>query len=518
MDYERDVAEYNTRKFTEDEREQLRKAERKRRIAELKRRKRRQEKIRRAIFIAVPAVALIIVVYLICDNLFGLGISSYRARKKAEQLAAQEEYDRQMAEIRSLPTAAGLDVVTGHNMTEDENAQFLKPGESGASSLAFGNENADEMGSIETDNLAGTLGGDGQSGNTLSPFMSGYSSSAEAFEAHKTAKTTGLSGEVISEYGVLMDAESGEILAQRNANSRISPASMTKVLTILVAAENLPDPDLEKKVQITIEATDFSYRNDCSNVGFARDEVVTVRDLFYGTILPSGGDAAYALSCYTAGSMEAFADLMNEKLADLGLSGSAHFTNSVGLYNDDHYCTIYDMAIIMDAAMRNSFCREVLSAHTYTTSITPEHPEGVTISNWFLRRIEDKDCGGLVVGAKTGFVVQSRNCAVSYATDASGHPYICATGASTSGWKCIYDHVKIYKAFFSEGGFDPSAIGNSPITDSGDGLESAPAGQTEESTAAGQTDESTTAGQTEESNPAGQSEDGNAQGEDEAQG
>ncbi|MBR4759920.1 MAG: D-alanyl-D-alanine carboxypeptidase [Lachnospiraceae bacterium] len=486
MDYERDVADYSTRKFTEDEREQLRKAERKRRIAELKRRKRRQEKIRKTIFIGVPAVALIIVVYLICDNLFGLGISSYRARKKAEELAAQEEYDRQMAEIRALPTAAGLDVVTGHNMTEDENAQFLQPGESGAASLA--SADGEELGDIETDNLAGVLGGDGQDSNTVSPFMSGYSSSAEAFEAHKTAKTSGMSGEVISEYGVLMDAETGEIVAQRNANTRISPASMTKVLTILVAAENLPDPDLEKTVPITIEVTDFSYRNDCSNVGFARDEVVTIRDLFYGTILPSGGDAAYALSCYVAGSMEAFADLMNEKLADLGLSGSAHFTNSVGLYDDDHYCTIYDMAIIMDAAMRNSFCREVLSAHTYTTSITPEHPEGITISNWFLRRIEDKDCGGLVVGAKTGFVVQSRNCAVSYATDASGHPYICATGASTSGWKCIYDHVRIYKAFFSEGGFDPASIGNSPITDSGDGLEGAPASQTQEGDAASETD------------------------------
>ena len=167
----------------------------------------------------------------------------------------------------------------------------------------------------------------------------------------------------------------------------------------------------------------------------------------YGTILPSGADAALGLAYYIAGSEEAFVELMNEKLEALGLSDSAHFTNCIGLYDENHYCTIYDMAMMMEAAMDNELCREVMSAHTYTTSSTAVHPDGITISNWFLRRIEDKDTGGEVVCGKTGYVVQSGNCAVSYGVDASGNNYICATADSTSGWRCIYDHVALYKEF-----------------------------------------------------------------------
>ena len=85
---------------------------------------------------------------------------------------------------------------------------------------------------------------------------------------------------------------------------------------------------------------------------------------------------------------------MNQKLEELGLSDTAHFTNCVGLYDENHYCTLYDMAEILGAAIDNELCREVLSAHTYTTSATEQHPEGLLISNWFLRRIEDKDTHG----------------------------------------------------------------------------------------------------------------------------
>ena len=445
------------------------------RIAEMKRRKKRQDMIRKMTMIGVPALIVLIVFLLILDHLFGIGISSYRAKKKEEELAAAAEYDRQMADIRKRPLAAGIDAVTSSDMTTDPNSSFLSQGQDESPYLAgFGSvtsfgETISGVGDEDQDTL---LGGDGIVEGSLSPFMEGFASSSEAFNAHCDDRTGGFSGEIISEYGVLLDDEDGRVIAQRNGNTRISPASMTKVLTVLVAAENLPDPDLEKKVPITIEVTDFAYRNDCSAVGFSVDEEVTIKDLFYGTILPSGGDAAYALSCYVAGSMEDFADLMNEKLKSLGLSDSAHFTNSVGLYDDDHYCTIYDMAIIMDAAMRNEFVKEVLSAHTYTTSQTEQHPEGITISNWFLRRIEDKDCGGFVVGAKTGFVVQSRNCAVSYATGPDGHPYICATGSSTSGWKCIYDHVGIYKSFFDGRSFAAGTMPEGAAQEEDDGAES----------------------------------------------
>ena len=261
--------------------------------------------------------------------------------------------------------------------------------------------------------------------------------------------TGAVPGEVVSEHAVLVDVSANRIVAGRDYNSTINPASMTKVLTILVAAETMEErgDSVDDKFEITQEIENYSYVHECSNVGFSVSENVTMNDLFYGAILPSGGDAAYALAIYSGGSMEGFADQMNAKMKELGCSETAHFTNSIGLYDENHHCTTFDMARIMYAAMQNDYCRQVLSTHIYTTSSTPEHPEGIELSNWFLRRIEDKDSGGTVLAAKTGFVVQSKNCAVSYAEDDSGNAYICATGGSSSAWRCIYDHVAIYKRF-----------------------------------------------------------------------
>lgn len=272
-------------------------------------------------------------------------------------------------------------------------------------------------------------------------FLPGYT-------AHATDQTMLIGEDVISQHGILINESTNEIIAQKDAQTIVSPASMTKILTVLVAAEHLESMDaLDDDVTITLEMTDFAYRNGCSIAGFMNDEVVKVRDLFYGTILPSGGDAAMGLAIYTAGSHEAFVEMMNEKLEELGLSETAHFTNCVGLYDENHYCTVYDMAMILKAAVQNDWCRDVLSMHKYTTTATEQNPEGNIISNWFLRRIEDKETGGLVLCAKTGFVNQSGSCAASYQISNSGTPYICVTTNSTSSWQCIYDHVAIYEQF-----------------------------------------------------------------------
>lgn len=267
--------------------------------------------------------------------------------------------------------------------------------------------------------------------------------------AQRSASLRAIPEEVVSSYVCFVDLANNEVIADREMNSRMVPASMTKVLTLLVAAEHLDESDLANDVTITIDITDYTYKNDCSVVGFDKDETVPVKDLLYGTILPSGADAALALANYVAGDQEHFVELMNQKLAQLGISDSAHFTNCIGTYDDAHYCRPYDMAVIMKAAMDNPLCREVLTTRVYTTAATAQHPEGLTISNWFLRRIEDKDCGGTVMGGKTGYVVQSGNCAVSFGADGEGREYICVTGGSTSSWRCIYDHVALYKAYTS---------------------------------------------------------------------
>lgn len=247
----------------------------------------------------------------------------------------------------------------------------------------------------------------------------------------------------MSNYAILIDLDKGSIVAEKNGKVRMNPASMTKVLTLLVAAEHIDN--LEQPVTITQEMTDYSFANGCSSAGFERDETVTVKDLLYGTILPSGAEAAVGLAIHVSGSQEAFVDLMNEKLEELGLSESAHFTNCVGVYDDDHYCTPYDMAVIMGAALENDLCRQVLSAKTYTTSETEEHPEGMILSNWFLRRIEDKDVGDNVKSGKTGYVEESGSCAVSYGENKDGKRYICVTADAQNQWRCIDDHAEIYR-------------------------------------------------------------------------
>lgn len=262
----------------------------------------------------------------------------------------------------------------------------------------------------------------------------------------ETAATKKLDGEIVSKYAILIDQKTNTVLAEKNPDAIISPASMTKIMTVLVAAEH--QSDLSALCPITTEVTDFCYRNGCSAVNFCSGEQVPVRDLFYGTILPSGADAAMTLANRAGGTQQGFVALMNAKLKALGLSKTAHFTNCVGIYNKNHHCTVRDMAMILQAALQNDLCRRVLSARTYTTASTAQHPQGLTVSNWFLRRIEDKDMGGITIQcAKTGYVRQSGSCAASYATDSSGNGYLCVTGMSTSSWRCIYDHVALYKQF-----------------------------------------------------------------------
>ena len=139
-----------------------------------------------------------------------------------------------------------------------------------------------------------------------------------------------------------------------------------------------------------------------------------------------------------------------QKLEELGVSGTAHFTNCVGLYDENHYCTVTDMALILRAAMENDLCREVLNARKYETAPTEYHPDGQVLSNWFLRRIEDRFPGDFqIIGAKTGYVVQAGSCAVSCGQGADGKRYFCATGDASSAWRAIYDHTNLYQTYCS---------------------------------------------------------------------
>ena len=385
-------------------------------------------------------------------------ISARRAQRIRQMRDEKERQRRRRKQIKRLaPLAAGavlvfvilfagVKTVSGISAKKQKNTEKI---ENTQNTEATGDwEYIDRMEGTGEEGELAAIGG--VAVGTINEEENGNSAGStprKEYSARETEATRQLGEEIVSSNAILINVGSGEILAQKGAKTKINPASMTKILTVLVAAEHIDREALDDTFTMTLEITDYGYVHDCSSVGFLKDETVTVRDLFYGTILPSGADAAVGLATYVAGSQEAFVEMMNEKLKELGLSDTAHFTNCVGIYDEEHYCTLYDMAIIMEAAADNELCREVLSAHSYTTSATEQHPEGITISNWFLRRIEDKDAGGEVLYAKTGYVVQSGNCAASYAEDASGNGYICVTAGANHVWKCIYDHVDIYKQF-----------------------------------------------------------------------
>lgn len=424
-----------------NESEEERRSRRRRRLEEMKREKKRAELIQRKV---IPAAALAVLVLAV------MGIGGLAARaSRGNQEESSNSSSGQFASAKSGNPEADGDYVmlTMPPETEAEDSETVSL--QGSGSVEPGTDilsNAVAVGAAGPGTDASEEEADGEGSESLQP---------EIYEAVSTSATVGFADSIVSEYGVLIDVENGVILAERNAMSPMSPASMTKVLTVLTAADALGiggdkwrnSPVLDETFEITIDITDYSFVNGCSNVGFEVGEKVTVRDLFYGTILPSGADAALGLACYVAGSHEAFVELMNQKLAELGLSESTHFTNCVGLYDQDHYSTVYDIAVILKTAADNPFCRDVLSAHTYHTSATVQHPEGLTISNWFLRRIEDKDTHGEVICGKTGYVVQSKSCAASLAADVDGKEYICVTAGASGSKPCINDHAALYQTW-----------------------------------------------------------------------
>lgn len=432
--------------------EREREARRRKRVQEMRRRKKRQELMRR---LMLPCAA----VFAVCVVLSGIGINRMVRKHRRQQNASHKEIVLNVDSTEGNNQEKGL---TGDSALIEESSDVGGVDESiadtdNSNNNPEKNSSKKEISYAGDVNIAGCYVGSFIAdtfteelalADTLIVRTLGGRSSEPPLAASAEGTAASLDSEVLSENVVFIDVEAGRILGQRGANTRIPPASMTKILTVLVAAEHITDSD--DIFVITQEIIDYNYINKCSSAGFEVGEKVTVNDLFYGTALPSGGEAAVALAVYVAGSQEAFVGMMNDKLEELGLSGTTHFTNCVGIYEENHYSTVYDMAVILKAAYDNSYCREVLGARTYKTSATEQHPEGLDLSNLFLRRIEDKDTHGEVLCAKTGYVKQSGNCAASLGTDKDGKVYICVTAHSNDPWLCIYDHVALYQQFLPE--------------------------------------------------------------------
>ena len=283
------------------------------------------------------------------------------------------------------------------------------------------------------------------------------------------------SQQLSSTYMVLVDLDNDEIIAERDCEVPVSPASMTKILTIITARDFISEDNLDDTFEITSDIIEYTDATGCSCVGFRAGDKVTVRDLLYGTILRSGADAAIGLARYCCGDEQKFVDLMNEKVKQMGLAETTHFTNVVGLYDDNLRCSMKDMAVILATAVQDDLLRDALSRRIYKTdtkyifdengyivdseeeeetgsagdaeNAEKSEPIGIEIVNLFLYRIDDREFDGTVVGAKTGYVRQAGCCAASYYEANDGKRYVCVTGNAVSTWRSIYDHASIYRSY-----------------------------------------------------------------------
>ena len=170
---------------------------------------------------------------------------------------------------------------------------------------------------------------------------------------------------ISSKNAILYNMDSGEVLYEKDADEKVSVASLTKIMTALVSIENIKDLDS----QVVLTTDDFKGLVEANAVtaGFTKGEVVTYRDLLYGLLLPSGADAAKALARNIAGSEENFIKMMNEKVGEMNLKNT-HFSTVIGLDDDNNYSTAREVALIFKEALKNEDFKTIITTKEYTSS------------------------------------------------------------------------------------------------------------------------------------------------------
>ena len=230
-----------------------------------------------------------------------------------------------------------------------------------------------------------------------------------------SAVNYGFDGSTASRAIYLENLNNGTVVFEKGANERHYPASTTKIMTFIITAENVSDLD-NTKVTVKQEAIE-GLDPESTVMGLSQHvgEQVSVKDLLYGLMLPSGNDAALALADYVGGSISGFAEKMNAKAAELGCTNT-HFTNPHGLYDTEHYTTAHDMALIAKYAMKLPGFMDICN----TVSYTPAGFEELHNTNYE---------GGMyyypyVKGIKTGYLDEAGKCLVTSA-DKDGSQYLC---------------------------------------------------------------------------------------------
>lgn len=245
--------------------------------------------------------------------------------------------------------------------------------------------------------------------------------------------------DINSKYAVLYNLDEGTTLYEKNADDVISIASLTKIMTAIVAIENIRDLD----ESVTLIGEDFAglIEANASVANFRISEVVTYRDLLYGLLFPSGADAAQALTRLLGGK-EHFINLMNQKAEELGLTNT-HFVNETGLDAEGHYSTVKEVAVFFLYALENTLFREIIESDSYTTSNKRLNFKS-TLSNYLTKYSIQMD---YILGGKTGMTDNAGLCLASFARSNDTNYLLVTAGAKIEGPTHVKDAKAIYDYF-----------------------------------------------------------------------
>lgn len=249
-----------------------------------------------------------------------------------------------------------------------------------------------------------------------------------------------------SREAILVRRSDGSIMFEKNANEAIYPASLTKMMTVLVAIENIGSAS--DMVYLPEQIFAPLNKQNASMAGLSAGEYMSAGDLLYCSMLPSGADASVGLAIHIAGSEAGFVKLMNEKAAALGMTDT-NFENVTGLHDRAHVSTASDMAVLLSYALNNQAFREVFTTSSYTTAPTNKHKEGLTVRSTLFKRMSGGEGAEYIVGGKTGYTSAAGLCLASLA-QIDGEEYIFvsagAEGDSSTPQYNIEDALTAYAA------------------------------------------------------------------------
>lgn len=244
-----------------------------------------------------------------------------------------------------------------------------------------------------------------------------------------------------AESAILLEANTGVILYAKNINEKLYPASTTKLMTCLLAAEN---SSMDEIVTFSRDAV-FGIEQGSSNIGIDAGQAMPMEECLYGIMVASANEVASAVAEHVAGNQENFAAMMNEKAKELGCTDT-HFVNPHGLFDEQHYTSAYDLALIAKAFFRNELLSKIGNTATHHFKATADQPDDFTTRNKHQLITGDISYEG-IKGGKTGYTDEARQTLVTCA-ERNGMKLICVVMMEESPEQ-FYDTIKLFDYGFN---------------------------------------------------------------------